>query len=259
MGDGELSPVKRGYAVFRDHHSMQQYDWLKFKATFLPPEPYFKIRQYKDSTCSMVSQSKPFFSELEGHFYKKASARHKDGDPRKKREKHIGSIIKQKCRETFASNPWLALAILIGDDGTLAAFTRGKTVNFTYIIYSQGFSEESCCNLKQIIEETTGLQLSTTSLPSEYGLRLTILGMKQIKLVSRMIKPYLSQVNAVSFWKKYDLNRHVKELSRKHNVNLVPAQPKKYWSNHELKIVEYGIINNQKPYEIHEPYVERGL
>lgn len=259
LGDAELSPVNRGYAVFRDHHSVEQYDWLKFKATFLPPEPYFKIMQYSNDSYSMVSQSHPLFYELESHFYKEATAKYKRADPRKKREKHINSIIEQMCREAFAGDPWLALAILIGDDGTLTAFTNGKTVNFEYIIYSQGFSEESCYKLKQIIEDATGLQLSTTSLSSEYGIRLTISGMEQIKLVSRMINPYLSQVKAISFWKKYDLNRHVHELSKKRNANLVPAQPKKYWSDRELEIVEHGITNNQPPYEIHQRLLNAGF
>lgn len=259
LGDAELSPVKRGYAVFRDHHCANQRHWLKFKTNFLPPEPYFRLITYSDGSLSLTSQSNPFFSELQNHFYKEPSAELLKLEPRKKREKHLGPEAVELVRSVFTNYPWLALAVLIGDDGTLSASTRGKTVTFEYIIYSQGLSEETGHKLKQIIEQTTGLRLSTTKSAGEYGVRLTIAGMDQIQKVSEMISPYLSQVEVASFWKKYDLARHARELSKKHNKELIMSQPVNHWTEEELKIINDGIKNNWRPVEMHRRLLSAGF
>lgn len=259
LGDAELCPVKRGYAVFRDHHCANQLQWLKFKTNFLPPEPYFRLIKYSDGSFSLTSQSNPFFSELQNHFYKQPSGELLKLGPRKKREKYLGPKAVELVRNVFTSYPWLALAVLIGDDGSLVASTRGKSVTFEYVIYSQGLSEETGFKLKQIIEQATGLRLSTTRASGEYGVRLTISGMEQIQMISEMISPYLSQVEVDSFWKKYDLARHVWELSKKHNKELVMSRIVNHWTEEELKIINDGIKNNWRPVEIHRRLLSAGF
>jgi len=81
LGDGELNPVTRGYGSFRAHHGVNQYEWIMFKAGYLPPEPFFKIINYKDGSFCLTSQSHPIFSLLERHFYREHAGHVKNGHP----------------------------------------------------------------------------------------------------------------------------------------------------------------------------------
>ncbi|SFQ96879.1 hypothetical protein [Desulfoscipio geothermicus] len=259
IGDADLCPVPRGYAVFRDHHGADQYEWLKFKSRFLPPHPFFRITSFGDGSYSLTSQSNPLFSELERHFYRAQSNKNKITSQRKKREKYPDQVALQMCEEIFSKEPWLAMAILIGDDGSLISSITRNTVTFEYVIYSQGFAREIGLQLKEIIERATGLQLSFTKASAESGIRLTISGITQIKLISKMISPYLSQVKLNIFQRKYDLNRHVRELSKKHQRTLSIACPVNYWTEQEIEILKNGISKKLKPVEVHRRLLDAGF
>jgi len=97
------------------------------------------------------------------------------------------------------------MAILIGDDGSLISSTKGNTVTFEYVIYSQGFAEEVCLLIKRIIERYTGLRLSITRATKEFGIRLTITEISQVKLVSHKISPYLALIKNDIFQKNMTL------------------------------------------------------
>ncbi|MCF8009860.1 MAG: hypothetical protein K9L17_03545 [Clostridiales bacterium] len=259
LGDAELSPVIRGYNVFRDHHSSEQYEWLKFKTGFLPSAPYFTIKKYADSSFSIVSQSNPFFSELEQHFYKQSSREYKKMDGRKNREKYLDQTALQMCEEIFMEYPYLALSILIGDDGSLVASYKKNNVYFSYVIYCQGFAEEIGLELKKIIEKSTGVELSCTNVSSEYGIRLKTNKLKDTLQINKMIFPYLSKIGTDNFKKKYDFNWHIKRLSQKLNKNLSMGQPKNYWTTPELNIVYEGIKNKKEPATIYKLLLAAGF
>lgn len=259
LGDAELSPVQRGFAVFRDHHSALQYDWLKFKASFLPPEPYFRFITYRDGSVALVSQSHPLFDELQACFYLTTPKSSGHTLQQNKREKTLGPRAAAMVEAAFTANPALALAILIGDDGALCAFTRGATVNYEYIIFSQGFSEKSGLTLKHIIEKTTGLNLSVTRASGEYGVRLTISGIAQIKAVSQMIGQYLARVATDAFRKKYDLEWHCQRLADKHGQKLAIASPVAHWSEPELAILQQCLHQGLTPATTHRALTTAGF